>query len=50
MQRKFFHTASAKSKGITPAMVKEYDKASKGLDLPNKIKAKKGVKPKAKGK
>lgn len=37
-QRKFFHTATAQSEGITPKMVKEFDKASKGLKLPNKKK------------
>lgn len=48
-QRKFFHTATAAKAGITPAMVKEYDTASKGLTLPSKIKSKAGVKrPKAK--
>ncbi len=35
-QRKFFHTKTAKKKGITPKMVKEFDKASKGRKLPNK--------------
>jgi hypothetical protein len=43
-QRRFFHTSTAKKAGITPAMVKEYDTASKGLSLPSKIKAKAGVK------
>ena len=33
-QRRFFHTDAAKKKGITPATVDEYDKASKGKDLP----------------
>lgn len=36
-QRKFFHTARAKKQGITPAMVKEFDKASKGRNLPERI-------------
>ena len=30
-QRRFFHTATAKKAGVTSAMVKEYDKASKGM-------------------
>ena len=33
-QRRFFHTKTAKQKGITPAMVEEYDQASKGMKLP----------------
>jgi len=33
-QRRFFHTDTAKKAGITPAMVKEYDTATKGKDLP----------------
>ena len=33
-QRKFFHTNTAKKKGITGAVVKEFDKASKGMKLP----------------
>lgn len=40
-QRKFFHSEGAKKAGITPEMIKEYDKASKGKDLPetfNKLK------------
>lgn len=32
-QERFFHTDTAKKAGITPAEVKEYDKASKGLKL-----------------
>ena len=35
-QRKFFHTDTAKKQGITPAMVKEYDSASKGKNLPER--------------
>ena len=35
-QRRFFHTETAKEQGITPAVVKEYDQANKGLDLPEK--------------
>lgn len=37
-QRKFFHTDTAKEKGITPKMVKEYDKASRGKKLPKQAK------------
>jgi hypothetical protein len=40
-QRKFFHTVSAKAAGITPAMVKDFDTASKGMKLPKKVKKKK---------
>jgi hypothetical protein len=36
-QRKFFHTDTAKKKGITPATVKEFDTASKGMNLPKKV-------------
>lgn len=39
-QRRFFHSAGAKKAGITEAMVKEYDKASKGMKLPEKVKQK----------
>lgn len=35
-QRKFFHTPTAKKKGITTKTVKEFDAASKGLKLPQK--------------
>ncbi len=35
-QRKFFHTQTAKTKGITPKMVKEFDRESKGKKLPEK--------------
>lgn len=41
-QRKFFHTPTARAKGITPAQVSEFDAASKGQKLP--AKAKKGRK------
>lgn len=41
-QRKFFHTATARRKGITKAMVEEFDEASKGRKLPKKVKRKKG--------
>jgi hypothetical protein len=33
-QRRFFHTKTARKKGITPKMVKEYDQASRGAKLP----------------
>lgn len=36
-QRKFFHTQTARSKGITPDVVKEFDQASKGMKLPGKV-------------
>ena len=37
-QQAFFHTATAKTKGITPAQVAEFDQASKGMKLPEKVK------------
>ena len=37
-QRRFFHTATAKAKGISAATVKEFDKESKGAKLPKKIR------------
>lgn len=42
-QRRFFHTDTAKEKGITPEQVMEFDKASKAMKLPEHIddKAKK---------
>lgn len=41
-QRKFFHTQTAEDKGITPTIVKEFDKASKDKSLPkfSKLKSK----------
>lgn len=36
-QRRFFHTLTAKKKGITVDTVKEFDQASKGLELPEKV-------------
>lgn len=36
-QRKFFHTKTARKKGITSAKVKEYDAASKGMKLPEHV-------------
>jgi hypothetical protein len=35
-QERFFHTQSAAKAGITPQQVAEYDKASKGMKLPEK--------------
>ncbi len=37
-QRKFFHTQTAKDKGISPAVVNEFDQASKGMKLPEHAK------------
>src|ERR1019366_8348667 len=37
-QRKFFHTDTAKAAGITGDEVKEFDKASKGKELPEHVK------------
>jgi hypothetical protein len=37
-QRKFFHTDTAKKAGITGDEVKEFDKASKGKELPEHVK------------
>src|SRR4029077_11975326 len=37
-QRKFFHTNTAKEAGITSSDVKEFDKASKGKELPEHVK------------
>jgi len=43
-QRKFFHTDTAKAKGISESTVKEFDEASKGKKLPKrKHKAAKAV-------
>lgn len=36
-QRRFFHTETARRKGITPEMVEEYDQASKGKKLPKHV-------------
>lgn len=36
-QRKFFHTMGALKAGIKPSTVKEFDKASKGMSLPEKV-------------
>ena len=37
-QRKFFHTDTARKAGITPATVEEFDKASAGKKLPERVK------------
>ena len=37
-QRKFFHTDTAKKKGITKKTVEEFDAASRGQKLPKKAK------------
>ena len=36
-QERFFHTDTAKKKGITASTVKEFDQASKGKKLPAKV-------------
>jgi hypothetical protein len=38
-QRRFFHTPTARKAGISADMVKEFDTASKGMKLPEKVKA-----------
>lgn len=35
-QRRFFHTDTARKKGITEKEVNEFDQASKGMKLPEK--------------
>ena len=37
-QRRFFHSSGAKKAGITKSQVKEFDKASKGMKLPEHVK------------
>lgn len=44
-QRRFFHTATAKEKGINPSTVKEYDTASKGKNLPERVGGGKQMSP-----
>lgn len=39
-QRRFFHTDTARKSGITPSMVKEYDEATRGKELPQKVEKK----------
>ena len=43
-QERFFHSPGAKKAGITPAEVKEFDTASKGMKLPKFAKTKKALK------
>jgi len=43
-QRRFFHSPGAKRAGISGATVREYDKASKGLNLPGRLHPKKKAK------
>lgn len=40
-QRRFFHSKGAAKAGISKAEVKEWDAASKGKKLPEKVKKKK---------
>jgi hypothetical protein len=35
-QRRFFHTDTARKKGIKPGTVEEFDEASKGMKLPER--------------
>lgn len=35
-QRRFFHTDTARKKGISASTVKEFDEASKGMKLPKR--------------
>lgn len=37
-QERFFHTQTAKDKGITKDVVNEFDQASKGMNLPEVAK------------
>jgi hypothetical protein len=37
-QRRFFHTETARRKGISAATVQEYDAASRGRSLPKRAK------------
>lgn len=36
-QRRFFHSPGAKKAGLTDAQIKEYDEASKGKSLPERV-------------
>lgn len=45
-QRKFFHTLTAKKKGISEETVNEFDKTSKSLKLPRFAKLKEKLKVK----
>lgn len=42
-QRRFFHTNTAKKAGITSKQVKEFDKASKDMELPEHKAKKKAL-------
>lgn len=43
-QRRFFHTLTAKRKGVSADTVKEFDDASKGMKLTEKVKPRRKVK------
>lgn len=45
-QRKFFHTDTARRKGISAKTVEEFDNASRGKKLPHKVNKGKKRKPK----
>lgn len=47
-QRRFFHAAEAKGE-MKPSVVKEYDKASKGKNIPEKVSKFSKLKKKLKG-
>lgn len=42
-QRGFFHTDTARKKGISKAVVQDFDEASKGLKLPKHSKKHKAI-------
>lgn len=48
-QRRFFHSPGAKKAGLTKDQVNEYDQASKGMKLPEKVSRFKKLKSKLKG-
>jgi hypothetical protein len=43
-QARFFHTPTARAKGITSGMVKEFDMASEGMKLPKQAPLRRGLK------
>lgn len=49
-QRRFFHSPGAAKAGITKDQVKEFDSASKGMDLPERVGKLKAMKDAAEGK
>jgi len=49
-QRRFFHSGGAKKAGITPKQVEEFDTASKGKKLPEKVERFSKLKNYVKGK